>query len=95
MIIHQFHILSFAISKTEAKPPAIVHADAVLPFPIAAQGFEAVGRQQHQILDGVGRCEDLQPPGGLTFNAGKTANALSGEEVPRFFVGETFDHTAP
>jgi hypothetical protein len=42
MIIHDFNIRRAVIMPTKTNPELVVDADAPLPFPVAAQGFEAV-----------------------------------------------------
>ena len=44
MVVHNFNIISVAVSPGEAQPPLIVHPDAVLPSTIARQRLKAIGQ---------------------------------------------------
>jgi hypothetical protein len=45
MVVHNFYVQRILTMPAEANPPLIVHADAVLAFAAALQGFEPVSRR--------------------------------------------------
>jgi hypothetical protein len=45
MIIHNFDVVSIAISPFKADPPLVVYADAVLTSPAAGQFLKTIGRR--------------------------------------------------
>jgi hypothetical protein len=51
MVIDDFDVMGVPFTEIEANPPLIVDADAEAAFPVAAERFEAIGRQFHQVLD--------------------------------------------
>ena len=58
VIVHDFYVVRVSISPYEANPPLIVYANAVLPLPIALQGFQAVLGRNAQIFQS--RCNIKQ-----------------------------------
>ena len=95
MIIHQFYVKSVSIAPDKADAPLSVHADAVLPQPVAFQRFQPVGRGYSQILQLKGVMNHLQLPLCCTQDViWKTGNQKAVKQRFGMFVCEGFDHVA-
>jgi len=57
VIVHDLDVPCFTLTPSEAYPPSLVDADAVLTAPIAVQGFEVVTRWNPQIVQLRGRVD--------------------------------------
>ena len=49
MVVHNFDFVSVSIAPHKADPPLIVNPNAVLPFPLPVQGFQAIASRRSQI----------------------------------------------
>ncbi len=49
MVIDNFHIIGTIFAPHKAHSPLVVHANAVLPFAIAGQGFEPIAGRRSQV----------------------------------------------
>jgi len=59
MVVHDFYVVGVAIAPHKANPPPIVDANAVLPFAVPVQRFEAVARRRGEVAQVGG---DIQLP---------------------------------
>ena len=95
MVIHEFCVKSVSIPPDKADAPLSVHADAVLPQPVAFQFFQSVGRGHSQILQLKGVMDHLQLPLRCPQNAvWEAGNPDAVKQGLGMFVCEGFDHTA-
>ena len=93
MIIHNFHFKRILAQPAETDPPLVVHANAVLAFAIAFQGFQMVAIRHTQIIQAPRLMQQQQfpprhalnlprqPPGGFVI-----------EQLFRLVAGETADN---
>lgn len=93
MIISNFGLVDPIFPPDEADAPLIVYADAMLPFPSAAQLFKAIGRWYAEII----QCFRIMEHDQLSFrNALYVTRQLFGETAGeyflRLFAGKRFDH---
>lgn len=93
MVIDDLDVPGFAVSPNEANAPLIVDANAVLPLPVAAQGFQAIAGRCPQIVESLCRidCDELRACSLLDVRR-QTANGVAHEDRRGAFVGEALDH---
>lgn len=80
------------IGPDEAKPELIVDADAVLPGPIATQGFQTIPGRDPQVIQ---RCRDLehvQLAQGDLLDLPPASHGNPGKERAGIRVAERADH---
>lgn len=75
MIIHNFNVARVFTVPAEAEAPLVVDADAVLPRPIAFQGFQAVAGRQGQVAQFARAIKLRELPQGHPLNLGRQAVA--------------------
>jgi hypothetical protein len=82
MIIYDLYVVGVAIAPGKADAPAVVDPNAVLSASISSQLFQAVGRWDLQIREGMGIVEHAQfPQSDLLDVRRKPAEALAGEDL--------------
>ena len=93
MVIDDLDAQRLALAPHEAKPPLVADADAVLPRPVALQGFQAVARRYAQIVKPLRRVQRLKlgpcPPLDLV---GEPLYDMACEQGGRALVGKAFYH---
>lgn len=57
MVINNFNGVCIAIFPGEADAPLVINTNAMLPGPVALQGFQAIGRRHLHIIQGFGAME--------------------------------------
>ena len=96
MVVHDFDLAGISIPPGETDPPLIVDADAVPPFQIAFEGFEAISRRDSQILQGMGIVYHPEFTSGRLLNiAWQATRHFAFPDLFRFLACETFDHSIP
>jgi hypothetical protein len=88
MIVNNFHIVGFAVQKSEAKPPLIVDSDAVLSRAVAAQFFQPVTGRRAQEVQACGRIQLRQLALGSASECLPMAGAHSCEQSFSVFASE-------
>jgi hypothetical protein len=53
VIVRDFYITGIPIQPDKTYPPQVINTDTVLAFPIMFKGFEAVGRRNSEIGEGM------------------------------------------
>jgi len=87
-----FHIERIAVLPLEAHPELIVDPDAVLPGPVAFEGFEPVGRRDTQVVKPAGAIEHRQLAHGDGFDVDPALHAVTGKQLGSLGVAEALDH---
>ena len=62
MIVYNLNVVGVTCTPSEANPPLLINADAVLPFPVAAQGFKTVTWRYAQLVQVGCRVQHPQFP---------------------------------
>jgi hypothetical protein len=94
VVIHNFYIVSIAITPDKADAPLVVDADAVLPFPIAFHCFQAIARRRPQIAKVSGNIQLAQLSLGHPFESPKTLDSLPAVKLFGLPRPEGLDHLA-
>ena len=93
MIVRYFYFVGMGLLPSEANPPLVIDADAMLPRTIALEGFEAISRGSTQIAQIVGFVQvyQLAPGRPLDFRR-ELLGKRSLEDFFGLLVRETLDH---
>src|SRR5712692_8261564 len=88
MIVSDLDIewIRVVVGPLEAHPPLLVYANAELSPPLAAERFEVVAWQPHQIGLGYRRLKNVEAPLRLVFERLKLSKPLAGSETFRSAV---------
>jgi hypothetical protein len=57
MVIDDLDVPGFAVPPNKANAPLLVDPNAVLPLPVAAQGFQAIAGRRRQIVESLRRID--------------------------------------
>lgn len=60
VVVDDFHVMRCAIAPDKAHTPLVVDADAVLPLPVALEGFEPVRGGNAQVVQAYRRIEHVE-----------------------------------
>jgi hypothetical protein len=83
MVIHNFHVQRIFAVPSEANPPLVIYADAVLAFAVVFQGFQVVAIRHTQIIQAARLMQHQQ------FSPRHTLN-LHWQTPRRFIVEQPF-----
>lgn len=61
MVVHNFNVPGVIAALFKTDPPLVIDADAVLPKPITAQLFKAIGRRTAQVQQVRRRVKRVEP----------------------------------
>ncbi len=94
MIVGNLNFHGALLCPAKAHTPSVVDTDAVLAFPIARQGFEAMRRWNPKIGQRGGRHDTLKPHAGSALDViRKPANVLTLKDTFGLFVLESlYEH---
>ena len=92
VIVHDFNVVSVAVSPHETETPLIVNPNAVLPRSVAMQCFQAIAGRSCQVaqFDGAVQLPKLSPCDPL--DSLKAADRLPTVKSPSFGAAERLDH---
>ncbi len=94
VIVNDFNLVGVSVLPDEAQPIAVVDADAVLSFTVAAQFLQAVARRDAQIFQAGCGVQDEQFAQGRALQlGGQVRMTLPLEQVFRVAVVKGLDHT--
>ena len=93
MIIHNFHVVDIAIAPSKTDAPLVVDANAVLPFSIAFQRFQAIAWRRPQIAKFGGDIQLPQLSLGHALAPPKASDSLPVVKLFRLARPERLDHT--
>ena len=93
MVINNFNGVRLAFFPGKADAPLIVNAYAVLPCPIAFQGFQAIAGRHPHIIQGFSamKLQQLAERSALDVR-GQPARSLAFPNLFRLFIAETLNH---
>ena len=77
MIVDNFDVKCIGLAPAETDPPLIVNPNAVLPPPIAFQGFQPIPRRRSERAQLHRAVQLAQLPAGNLLKRGKTRNTLA------------------
>jgi hypothetical protein len=92
VIIHDFHVVGIAITPNKADVPLVVDADAVPPFSIASQSFQAIPWRRPQITELGGNIQLPQLTLGHALEGPKAFDSLPGMKLFGLRRPERLDH---
>jgi hypothetical protein len=92
MIIHDLNVIGVPVSPNKADTPLIVDPNAVLPFPVSVECFEAVPRRRRQVAQLSRNIQLAKFSLGHSLNAAKSLHPLPGMEPLRLLRPKGFDH---
>ena len=93
MIIDNLDVLRGALSPDETNSPLIIDSDALLPFPVAAQGLEPVSRNSGDVFQVFCVVEQPQLSARDLGNVAEPPVALAVEQLLSVPAAEGADHT--
>jgi len=76
------------IGTSEAYPPLIVHADAVLAFAVARQCFQTIARQSNEIAEQCCRLSRFELQTRRALKARETLDSMASREIPHLLVSK-------
>jgi hypothetical protein len=89
VVIHDLDIPGRALTPFETNPPLVVDSDAVLPEPIAVQGFETIARRRAQIFELFRRIDGEKLCSRPALNlVGQSLDNMAGKERSRALAGK-------
>src|ERR1019366_1878980 len=92
VVLRDFGIFGVSFVKGEANAVLVVDPDAVLPFAIVAQSFQAVARRDDEISDCLRGVQSGQTAQGDRSHIGELFDALPLEKGFGLLVSEAPDH---
>jgi hypothetical protein len=92
VVIHYLDIVGISVTPHKTKTPLVVDPDTVLPFPIAAQGFQTVPRRCCQIAQLRSAVQLAELSAGDPFHGSKATTRLPVVKSPGFRATERPDH---
>jgi hypothetical protein len=94
MVINNFNGECIVVFPDEADTPLVINTDAVLPGPVAFQGFQAISGRHSHIIQSFSAVElhQFAKCGALDI-CGQTARSLAFPNLFRLFASETLNHS--
>src|SRR5260370_42317589 len=92
VVLRDFGISGMSFVKGEANAVLVVDPDAVLPFAVAAQHFQAIARQDKPISDGLPGVQRGQTAQGDRSDIGKLSHPLPLEKAFSLPASEGPEH---
>ena len=92
MIVDNLNIVRTPFSPNETKTPLVIDANAVLPFSIAMQGFQAISRRRRQVSQLRGAIQLPKLPARDMLDGLKTTTRLPKVKSPGFRGAERLNH---
>ena len=95
MVIDDLNLVGIPITPDETNSPLVIDADAVLPSPVAVQGFQPVSRWHAQVLQRPSTVQVFELAPGCVLQVGRQPpRMLTPKNPPCLRTGETNDHEA-
>jgi hypothetical protein len=94
VVIDDFDGVGAALAPHETQAPLIVDTDAVLSFPVSAQGLKAIPGWNPQVIQSVSRVQHFQLAPGHRLERLEAPNRFSMEEPLSVPTTEGADHAA-
>lgn len=88
MVVYNLNVNGIRLHPAEADPPLVVYPNAILPQPIAGQGFEPVSRNRAQIGEFPSGMNVVQLPLCHRSDALELPAELASKHLLGFFVPE-------
>jgi hypothetical protein len=93
VVVYDLDVVCIPFTPSEANPPLIVDADAVLPTPITRQLLESVSRWASQVIQNLRRIQDQQLAKRHALQLqGPPPHTLTFEDLLGIAVPEALDH---
>jgi len=92
VIVNNFNVERIPFLPTEADPPSVVYADAVLSFSILFQCFEAIARRHCQIPQNTCAMQIKQLAAHRSLKSFESCYSQIAEQVLGFFAFEGLNH---
>jgi hypothetical protein len=91
MIVRDLYVIGMGLFPSEAYPPSVVNANAVLAFPVAHQGLKPVTWWGLQILEIIGLVQIDQFPPCVSLNSGRQLSRnFTATNLLGLLIGEAF-----
>ena len=94
MVVNDLNVNGIGLRPAETDPPLVVFPNAVLPRPIAAQGFKTVSRNRAQVRQFPGGVNVIQFPLCRRSNPLELPAEFASTNLVGFFVAEGPDHSS-